>query len=110
MELKEQEKDVNDLYYYINLLLITEYLYNNSLYNDKLNKFKNTKNNNILSKIKKFLSITNNKNRDITYIWYSKIKEDNKIDFIKYYSIIIIFIYINILINLSKINISELIK
>jgi len=85
MELKEQEKDVNDLYYYINLLLITEYLYNNSLYNDKLNKFKNTKNNNILSKIKKFLSITNNKNRDITYIWYSKIKEDNKIDFIKYY-------------------------
>ena len=85
MELKEQETDVNDLYYYINLLLITEYLYNNSLYNDKLNKFKNTKNNNILSKIKKFLSITNNKNRDITYIWYSKIKEDNKIDFIKYY-------------------------
>ena len=85
IELDEKEKENNDLYYYKSLLLITEYLYNNDFYNDKLNKSKNTKNNNILNNKKKYLNITSNKKKDISYIWYSKIKEDNKIDFIKYY-------------------------
>ena len=82
---EESEEGENDLIYYKELLLITEFLYNNAFYNEKWSKYKMLKNNNILIKIKNFLSMHNNKNKNSAYIWYSKMKENNKTDFIKYY-------------------------
>ena len=82
----DDEKTDEDLLSYEYLLLITEYLYNNGQYHEKLNKYKNNaKSIDIINKIKNFLSMQNNKTKDITYIWYSKMKENNKTDFIKSY-------------------------
>ena len=85
IKFETEEEEESDLLYYKDLLLMTEYIYNNSFYNNKFNKYKNNKNSNIIKKIKNFLNMPNSKNKNFTYIWYSKIKEDNKTDFFKYY-------------------------
>ena len=84
-QFEELEDEENDLIYYTELLLITEYLYNNALYNEKWSKYKMVKNNNVIIKIKNFLSMHNNKGKNSAYLWYSKMKENKKINFIKYY-------------------------
>ena len=82
---ENEEENSEDLILYEYLLLITEYLYNNWQYHEKFNKYKNSKNNDVINKIKDFLTKKNNKSKYITYIWYSKMKEKNKNDFIKFY-------------------------
>ena len=82
---ENEEENSEDLILYEYLLLITEYLYNNWQYHERFNKYKNSKNNDVINKIKDFLTKKNNKSKYITYIWYSKMKEKNKNDFIKSY-------------------------
>ena len=81
----DEYNENNDFIIYKSFLLIIEFIYNNDYYAEKFKKYKKTKNINILNKIKYFFNIENNANKDITYIWYSKLKENNKNDFVKSY-------------------------
>lgn len=72
--------DEDNPVYYKNLLLMTEFLYNNNNYQEKLNRTKFVRSNSM-----KDIKVDTKKNKYITYSWYSKMKENKKTDFFKFY-------------------------
>ena len=76
--------DEDNPVYYKNLLLMTEYLFNNNNYQEKLNKMKFIRSNSIKDP-KDIAKVDTKKNKYITYSWYSKMKENKKNDFFKYF-------------------------
>ena len=63
---------------------MTEYLFNNNNYQEKLNKMKFIRSNSIKDP-KDIAKVDTKKNKYITYSWYSKMKENKKNDFFKYF-------------------------
>ena len=76
--------DEDNPVFYKNLLLLTEYLFDNNNYQEKLNKMKYIKSNSIKD-AKDIVKVDKKKNKYITYLWYSKMKENKKTDIFKYF-------------------------
>ena len=78
--------DEDNPVYYKNLLLMTEFLFNNNNYQEKINKMKFSRSNShSIKDTKDIMKVDTKKNKYITYSWYSKMKENKKNDFFKYF-------------------------